>query len=224
MAIELVQARCRTCATRLVLAELVLNSLGTCPGCGEQLAPGYTLLLLEETRNADSLQRALVMCLHRLLGLPGTLELSPKSGLEAVLAVDWHVLMADDREIIRGEVAELRPRVSAWGRLARHDRPEARTFVAAMRRLAQRLRRHGQLLDEHDDGPLQRTGHSPQGSKANSDAVWHAAMQVEHAVDAVSGDRLLADDIALAALQSADACVRTDEETAPGRPLLPVTR
>lgn len=75
MAIEPLSARCRACGGELLLREVADSTSGRSPSCGELLAPGYTFLLLEEARRAEALQRALVLCLQRLVDLPGHVEL-----------------------------------------------------------------------------------------------------------------------------------------------------
>ncbi|MDP8969840.1 MAG: hypothetical protein M3N52_04975 [Actinomycetota bacterium] len=206
MAVEPIQARCGNCRGELLLRDVVAGTSGRCPGCGELLAPGYTFLLLEEARKAETLQRALVMCLQRLVGLPGHLELAPDSVFRnAVAAVDWDERLADDREIIRAEAAQMRPQVRAWRRLARRDRERAGgSLVASIRRLAQRLQRHGDLLEQRN---VELADRQP---PLDPTPVRSAAGRMDAAAEAVAGDHRLADDIVREALDTADASLEGD--------------
>lgn len=119
MAIEPIHARCRRCDTQLLLPQVIRDTSGRCPGCDEVLAPGYTFLLLEEARRAETLQRSLILSLRRLQGLPGNLVLDVASVLRNALSeVDWDeqliVTRAPSARRLRWRVA--RPRRSATPR------------------------------------------------------------------------------------------------------------
>lgn len=204
MAVEPIQARCRNCEREVLLCEVVAAASGRCPGCDEALAPGYTFLLLEEARQAEALQRALVLCLQRLVGLPGNLELNPESVFRnAVAAVGWEERLADEREVIRGEATQIRPQVRVWRRLGRGERDRAGVELAAdIRRLAQRLRRHGDLLEQRNAELADQPSLDPR-------PVRQAAERMDAAADAVAGDRRLADNIVGEALDTADASLTT---------------
>lgn len=211
MALEPVQARCRGCGRELVLAELVKVGSGACPSCGELLAPGYTHLLLEEARKADALEHALVVCLQRLVGLPGNLELDPESVFRnAVARVGWEELLAADRTVMQTEAAALRPQVREWRRLPRHNRKrEAPALLAGLHRLAQRLRLHGRLLEQRD-AELGSRGETLLG--ADSRPLFEAAQGLETAAQTVADDKMRADDHARAALERAETAVSRLED------------
>ena len=211
MALEPVQARCRGCGRELVLAELVKVGSGACPSCGGLLAPGYTHLLLEEARKADALQHALVMCLQRLVGLPGNLELDPESVFRnAVARVGWEERLAADRTVMQTEAAALRPQVREWRRLPRRDRQrEAAALFAGLHRLAQRLRLHSRLLDQRD-ADLRNGGETPLG--VGSGPLLEAAQGLESAAQTIADDNMRADDHARAALSRVEAAVSKLED------------
>lgn len=183
-------ARCRRCEGKLLLAEIVGGGSGRCPSCGELLAPGNSLLLLEEARRADALHRAFIVCLDRLAGLPGNLMIDPDTALrDTVAAVGWGERLAEDRETIRSEAADLPPRARACRRLPRRERRAAAGSLAAdIRRVAQRLRHHGDLVERRnaDEGA--------DGAPLDPVPLREAAARAEAAAAAVAQDRRLADD------------------------------
>jgi hypothetical protein len=96
--------------------------------------------------------------------------------------------------------------VRAWRRLARRDRERAGVaLVTDIRRLAQRLRHHGDLL-EHRNAEL--AGQQPSLDPA---PVRDAAHRVDAAAEAVAGDRRLADDTVREAVDAADASLHGDK-------------
>jgi hypothetical protein len=206
-----VEARWPQCHGELVLSELVRATSGRCPGCGELLAPGYTFLLLEEARKVGLLQRELVMSLERLATLPGHLQLHPEAVLRATVeAVPWDERLANDRDVIRAESAGLRPQVSAWRSHSRRER-EHRTpeLVAAIRRLAQRLRHHRERLEQRNAEV------SDLEPRLDPGPVRQAADQMDAAAEAVGGHRRLADDTVLAALRTVDASIEPKSAEVP---------
>ena len=74
-----IQARCRHCTNDFPISDLLLAVDGGCPVCGRTLSPEWTMMLREESRNADSAMMLLVRALRRLYGLPGNLQLCPFS-------------------------------------------------------------------------------------------------------------------------------------------------
>lgn len=110
MAVDPIHARCSNCEAQLLLPQSIHDTAGRCRGCDPLLAPGYTFLLLEEARRAETLQRSLVLSLRRLQGLPGHLDLDVASVLRnALTEVDWDQQLADDRDVIRRHAARARP-------------------------------------------------------------------------------------------------------------------
>lgn len=198
MAIEPIHARCRRCDTQLLLAQVVRDTSGRCPGCDEVLAPGYTFLLLEETRRAETLQRSLILSLRRLQGLPGNLALDVASVLRNALSeVDWNEQLADDRDIIRQHAAQVVPRARAWRSLPGRDRQPGRTRLAAsIRSLAQRVRRHADHIEQ--------AGPDTSGPHADPATLRSAADTADAAADAVMEDRRLSDDIVRDAMTVVD--------------------
>lgn len=188
MAAESIHARCRNCDHPLLLSDIAPAG-GRCPNCDELFAPGYTFLLLEEVRRAETLQRSLILSLRRLQGLPGNLSLDVESVLRSALAdIDRNEQLADDRDIMRRRAAEIRPRTREWRALPGPERRRhARSLVAAIRSLAQRLRRHADLVEQDD--------HTPTGPEPDPAALRESADQVDASADAVAEDRRRSDDI-----------------------------
>lgn len=179
-------ARCRRCEGKLLLAEIAGVGSGRCPSCGELLAPGNSLLLREEARRADALHRAFIVCLDRLAGLPGNLMIDPDTALrDTVAAVGWGERLAEDRETIRSEAADLSPRARAW---RRERRAAAGSLAADIRRVAQRLRHHGDLVERRN------AQEGADGAPLDPVPLREAAARAEAAAAAVAQDRRLADD------------------------------
>ncbi len=198
MAIEPIHARCRNCNQDLLLPQVIRDTPGRCPGCDELLAPGYTFLLLEETRRAEALQRSLILSLRRLQGLPGNLALDVASVLRNALTdIDWSEQFADDRDIIGQHAAQLGPRARAWRWLHGRERQRrGKALVASIRSLAQRLRRHADQI-EH-------AGPAAPGPHPDPARLRAAADQTDAAADAVAADRRLSDDIVRDAMATID--------------------
>jgi hypothetical protein len=213
MPVEPIEARCRACGRELLLIEVVKATGGACPSCGRLLAPGYTHLLLDEARRAEVLQRELVLALRRLVGMPGTLELKPESVFRnAVASVGWDELLADNQALVQAEAEALRPAVRSWRDQPKPQRERlAPALVARIRALAERARRHGDLL-EHRNVELRAAGDETSlRALREPDGVRHAADELDAAAEAITADARLADDTARAALNRARDSV--DEST-----------
>jgi len=213
MPVEPIEARCRACGRELLLIEVVKATGGSCPSCGRLLAPGNTYLLLEEARRAEILQRELVLALRRLVGLPGNLELKGESVFRnAVASVGWEELLEDNRALVHAEAGAIGRDVPAW-----RDQPKplrqlrAPALAARVRALAERLRRHGDLL-EHRNVELRAAGDEASlAAVREPDRIRQAAAELDAAADAVQADARLVDDTVRAALDRARASL---DETA----------
>jgi hypothetical protein len=142
VAITPIEGRCRACQNELLLAEVAELGTGECPRCLRPLSPDWTPLLLEESRQADRLQERLVGSLHRLVNLPGNLELFPNSVLRNLFEeVGWDKVLAAEPDVLRGQVELVRDEVEAWAELTPEDgRRRADSIGRALQSLAGRLR------------------------------------------------------------------------------------
>jgi hypothetical protein len=79
------------------------------------LTADWTAKLLEDAAVADIAQRHLVNTLRRLRNLPGNAIVRPHSVLRNLFEeVGWQKDLAEDPEMLRGELRELRRLVAAW--------------------------------------------------------------------------------------------------------------
>lgn len=115
MAVTPIGARCRRCGEDFHLFEVREQRSGCCPRCGWVLTPDWTAKLLEEAGRADFAQRHLVAALRSLRNLPGNVDLRPHTILRNLFEeVGWEQELADNPEMLREELRELRRLVSAW--------------------------------------------------------------------------------------------------------------
>ena len=115
MAVTPIQARCRRCDEDFRLYEVLDHRRGTCPQCGWILTADRTVKLLEDAAVADIAQRHLVGSLRSLRNLPGDVLLRAHTVLRNLFdEVVWERDLADHPEVLREELRELRPLLSAW--------------------------------------------------------------------------------------------------------------
>jgi hypothetical protein len=115
MAVTPIKARCRRCGEDFYLYEILVRRSGTCPQCGWILTPNWTTKLLEDAAVADIAQRHLVGSLRNLRNLPGNVQLRPHTVLRNLFEeVGWHNDLADDPELLRYELQQLRRLLGAW--------------------------------------------------------------------------------------------------------------
>jgi hypothetical protein len=142
VAIQPIVAHCRHCSGELTLAEVVEEYTGLCPRCGWLLSPDWVTLLLEESRRAEQSQQDLVASLHRLVTLPGNLELTPESVLRNLMEeVDWELALRDDPALAATTVRYLREKLAQWEGLLPTPPRRRSTLAAWARRPALALRR-----------------------------------------------------------------------------------
>jgi hypothetical protein len=121
MAVTPIKARCRRCGEDFHLYEVLDHRSGTCPQCGWILTANGTTKLLEDAAVADIAQRHLVGSLRNLRNLPGDMQLRPHTVLRNLFEeVGWHNDLAEDPEILRHELHELRRLLGAWELLDPH--------------------------------------------------------------------------------------------------------
>jgi hypothetical protein len=81
------------------------------------LTPDWTTNLLEDAARADIAQRHLIGALRGLRSLPGNVAVRPHTVLRNLFEeVGWQRDLAEDPELLREELAELRRLVHAWER------------------------------------------------------------------------------------------------------------
>ena len=115
MAVTPIGARCRRCGRDFHLFELTDLRSGTCPRCGHMLTDDWTAILLRDAARADIAQRHLVHALRRLRNLPGNLAVRPHTVLRNLFEdTGWHKDLAEDPDMLREELRELRHRVATW--------------------------------------------------------------------------------------------------------------
>jgi hypothetical protein len=118
MPVTPIEARCRRCGDDFALFEVRVQRTGVCPRCGWMLTPDWTAKLLEDAAVADVAQRHLVNALRSLRSLPGNAVVRPHTVLRNLFEeVGWQKDLADDPEMLRDELRELRRLVAAWERL-----------------------------------------------------------------------------------------------------------
>ena len=118
MPVTPIEARCRRCGDDFHLFEVRDERRGTCPRCGWMLTPDWTAKLLEDAGRADIAQRHLVGALRSLRNLPGNVAVRPHTVLRNLFEeVGWQRDLADEPELLREELRELRRLVAAWERL-----------------------------------------------------------------------------------------------------------
>jgi hypothetical protein len=115
MPVTPIEARCRRCNADFHLFELLEHRSGTCPRCGWSLTPDWTSQLLDDAARADIAQRHLVGALRNLRDLPGNVAVRPHVVLRNLLEeVGWQKDLADDPDMLREELRELRRLLVAW--------------------------------------------------------------------------------------------------------------
>jgi hypothetical protein len=115
MAVTPIEARCRRCRQDFHLFELLDYRGGTCPRCGSMLTPDWTAQLLEEAARADIAQRHLVGALRNLRNVPGHVVLRPHVVMRNLFEeIGWEYGMAEDPDMLREELRELRRLLQAW--------------------------------------------------------------------------------------------------------------
>lgn len=115
MPVSPIEARCRRCGEGFHLFEVREQRSGRCPRCGWVLTPDWTAKLLEEAARADFAQRRLVAALRSLRNLPGNVALRPHTILRNLFEeVGWEQELAEDPEMLREELRELRRLVCTW--------------------------------------------------------------------------------------------------------------
>jgi RNA polymerase subunit RPABC4/transcription elongation factor Spt4 len=140
---EPIEARCRRCHRDFYLFELLERRDGECPRCRHPLSADWTFLLIEETDRAERAQREFLRALRRLVGLPGNLEIKPRSILRNVLdEVGWEEELADEPEIIFEQVRHLEDKAKEWRQLTEQQKQEQAPYIVDLvRHLATRLLR-----------------------------------------------------------------------------------
>jgi hypothetical protein len=115
MSVTPIQARCRRCGEDFSLFEVRVQRTGVCPRCGWMLTRDWTAKLLEDAAVADIAQRHLVNALRSLRNLPGNAVVRPHTVLRNLFEeVGWQKDLAEDPELLRDELRELRRLVAAW--------------------------------------------------------------------------------------------------------------
>ncbi|MEO5901104.1 MAG: hypothetical protein ABIR68_13410 [Ilumatobacteraceae bacterium] len=193
MAVTSIEARCRRCGDDFHLFEVREQRSGCCPRCGWVLTPDWTAKLLEEAGRADFAQRHLVAALRSLRNLPGNVDLRPHTILRNLFEeVGWEQDLAEDPEMLRDELRELRRLVSAWELLdpvvaaAQPRRSWLWRAIAVMTGVSP-----AQLPPTRDDASLTSSGDSrqfdrsadragPDEQSADSSSATHRARDGEH--------------------------------------------
>lgn len=115
MAVAPIKARCRRCRSDFHLFELLDSRSGTCPRCGWTLTPDWTSQLLLGAARADIAQRHLVGALRSLRNLPGNVAVRPHVLVRNLFEeVGWQTDLAEDPDMLREELRELRRLLIAW--------------------------------------------------------------------------------------------------------------
>jgi hypothetical protein len=118
-----IDARCRHCTSDFPISDLLLAVDGRCPICGWTLTPEWTIVLQEESRNADTAMMLLVRALRRLNGLPGNLQLLPHSVFRNFFEeVGWEQDLSVDPDYAGQELRLLRLQFESWERLAQQGK------------------------------------------------------------------------------------------------------
>jgi hypothetical protein len=118
-----IDARCRHCTSDFPISDLLLAVDGRCPICGWTLTPEWTIVLQEESRNADAAMMLLVRALRRLYGLPGNLQLLPHSVFRNLFEeVGWEQDLSVDPDYAGQELRLLRLQFESWERLAQQGK------------------------------------------------------------------------------------------------------
>jgi hypothetical protein len=107
-------ARCRRCGEDFHLFE-VRDHSGTCPRCGSMLTQEWTATLREDAARADFAQRHLIWALRSLRSLPGNVVVRPHTVLRNIFEeIGWQKDLAQDPEMLREELEELRRFLVEW--------------------------------------------------------------------------------------------------------------
>lgn len=115
MAVTPIQARCRRCGENFHLFELLEHRSGTCPRCGWSLTSDWTATLLQDAALADIAQRHLIGALRSLRSVPGNVAVRPHVVMRNLFEeVGWQKDLADDAEMLRDELRQLRQLLTAW--------------------------------------------------------------------------------------------------------------
>jgi hypothetical protein len=115
LAVTPIQARCRRCGEDFHLIEVLDDRSGTCPRCGWSLTLDWTAKLLDDAARADIAQGHLVGALRSLSSLPGNVVLRPHTVLRNLFEeVGWEHDLAQNPEMLRDEIRELRRLLAAW--------------------------------------------------------------------------------------------------------------
>jgi hypothetical protein len=115
MAVRSIQARCRRCGDDFTLADLLDDRRGVCLRCGWPLTHDWTPKLLGDAARAEAAQRQLVSALRSLRNLPGNVVVRPHTVLRNLFdEVGWQRDLAEDPELLREELRELRRALLEW--------------------------------------------------------------------------------------------------------------
>ena len=118
MAVRPIQARCRRCQQTFHLFELLDDNSGRCPRCNWALTPDWAQELIRQAAVADTAQRQLILALRGLRNIPGNVTLLPHTVLGNLFTeVGWERDIAEEPDLLRREISELRNHLGAWQRL-----------------------------------------------------------------------------------------------------------
>jgi hypothetical protein len=161
MTVRPIVAVCRRCGNELLLSEVVDEGTGLCPRCRSLLTPEWVPVLLEEAARVERAHLALVGALHRLVTLPGYLELIPHTVVQNILdEVGWEDVLESEPRLLAEELADLQARLEAWPHLENEARRrDGAGIVDRVRVLARRLRLAGDTVDVDSTRPeAERSG------------------------------------------------------------------
>jgi hypothetical protein len=158
--------RCRRCDADFSLLDLTERSDGRCPHCGWILSADHVPLVLEESMRAYRAHQDLTGSLHRLVGIPGNLEVLPHSVFGPLLEeVGWEEELRQEPEVVHDELTYLKAALAHWERFSENERERQRARLSERALLiARRLRRIGAALDA-------RRGNGAAGGDALRDAA-----------------------------------------------------
>lgn len=142
-------ARCRACAASFTLESLAIERTGCCPGCGRELSPGWTTLLVEEAENIETLRAAFIRALRRLAGLPGLLEVVPDAVIRDIEEVPWQRNITTEPARLSEQVRRVRV---SWERDRAEGIDSAESEIPnQLRALADDFLELGRVMDLHQE-------------------------------------------------------------------------